>query len=259
METVNSRLKEFYLSKKLSQEEFSNKIGASQQYISAVVNNKKVLGPKVINKVKLAFPDLDLHWLLNGGDMAKASESNVVKPETVVLKEEFENNNGNRFVELPGGKYYMLMPLANFKIQAGFLDHYQDVDFLMDMEQHGMWVDKPVQGRYVAFTVSGDSMDDGTINAIPRNSIVSTRELQRHHWKDKLRYRDFPYWVIYTKQNKMPLLKEIVDHDVTNGTIQCHSLNDSPEFEDFTLPLNDIQAMFYVIDVTKNVSKKLTY
>lgn len=183
----------------------------------------------------------------------------VIKPEFVKNNERFENKNGNNFIELPNGQFYMTMPLAEFKIQAGFLDHYQDAEYLMDLQQHGMVVEKPVQGRYIAFRVSGDSMDDGSINAIPRNSIVSSRELQRQHWSSKLRYRDFPYWVIYTKQSKMPLLKEIIDHDVSTGLVTCHSLNDSPEFHDFQIHIDEIQALFYVIDVTKSVSKKLTY
>ncbi len=153
----------------------------------------------------------------------------------------------------------MLMPLAEFNIQAGLLSSYQDADFLMDLSQHGILVDKPLQGRYVAFRVNGDSMDDGSNNAITRNSIVSTRELLRHHWTDKLRYRDFPYWVIYTTQSKMPLLKEIIEHNTEEGYIVCHSLNDSPEFTDFKLHINDIQALFYVIDVSRSVSKKISY
>jgi hypothetical protein len=183
----------------------------------------------------------------------------VSQEHVVKASDDFENKNGNKFIELPNGQYYMLMPLAEFNIQAGFLSTYQDVDFLMDLSQHGILVDKPVQGRYVAFRVNGDSMDDGSSAAITRNSIVSTRELQRHLWKGKLRYRDFPYWVIYTTQSKMPLLKEIIEHNVDEGTITCHSLNDSPEFTDFTLHMNDIQALFYVIDVNRTVSKKSFY
>jgi len=189
----------------------------------------------------------------------EANNFSVIKPETVKNNEPFENKNGNNFIQLPNGQYYMTVPLAEFKVQAGFLDHYQDADYLMDLQQHGMVVEKPVQGRYVAFRVSGDSMDDGSINAIPRNSIVSTRELQRQHWSSKLRYRDFPYWIIYTRQSKLPLLKEIIDHDVATGFVTCHSLNDSPEFHDFQIHIDEIQALFYVIDVTKSVSKKLTY
>ncbi len=230
----------------LTQKELGDLIGASRE---TIINYEK---GKPIPKSKSEI----LHKVLQEGSPYL---KNVKQEEVVKISDDFENKNGNKFIELPNGQYYMLMPLAEFNVQAGFLDHYQDADFLMDLSQHGILVDKPVQGRYVAFRVAGDSMDNDTAQAITRNSIVSTRELQRHLWNSKLRYRDFPYWVVYTTQSKMPLLKEIIEHNTQEGYITCHSLNDSPEFTDFRLNIDDIQALFYVIDVNRMVSKKKVY
>lgn len=230
----------------LTQKELADMIGSSRE---TVINYEK---GRPIPKSKLDI----LHRVLEEGS---AYAKPIKGQEVVKIGDNFENKNGNQFIELPNGQFYMLMPLAEFKIQAGFLSNYQDAEFLMDLSQHGILVDKPVQGRYVAFRVNGDSMDDGSSNAITRNSIVSTRELQRHLWESKLRFKDFPYWVIYTTQSKLPLLKEITDHNVAEGYIVCHSLNDSPEFSDFKLSMNDIQALFYVIDVSKTVSRKMIY
>ena len=230
----------------LTQKELADLIGASRE---TIINYEK---GKPIPRSKSEI----LHKVLE----TDALNNTVVKQtEIVKLKADFENKNGNKFIELPNGQFYMLMPIADFNVQAGFLSNYQDADFLMDLGQHGILVDKPVQGRYVAFKVNGDSMDDGSSNAISRNSIVSTRELQRHLWNSKLRYRDFPFWVIYTTQSKMPLLKEIIEHNTEEGYIMCHSLNDSPEFTDFRLLMDDIQAPFYVIDVNRTVSRKMIY
>ncbi|WP_417351334.1 helix-turn-helix transcriptional regulator [Flavobacterium alkalisoli] len=230
----------------LTQKELADLVGASRE---TIINYEK---GKPIPKSKIEI----LNKVLYGNT---AYTTIVRSSEVVKLPVDFENKNGNKFIELPNGQFYMLMPLADFNVQAGLLSNYQDADFLMDLGQHGILVDKPVQGRYVAFKVNGDSMDDGSSNAISRNSIVSTRELQRQHWVNKLRYRDFPYWVIYTTQSKMPLLKEIIEHNTEEGYIMCHSLNDSPEFTDFKLHVNDIQALFYVIDVNRSVSKKVVY
>ncbi len=230
----------------LTQKELGDRIGASRE---TIINYEK---GKPIPKSKSEI----LNRVLSGDAVA---DKKVVGAEEIKFAHPFENKNGNQFIELPNGKFYMLMPLADFNVQAGFLDNYQDSDFLMDLSQHGIMVDKPVHGRYVAFRINGDSMDDGSSHAISRNSIVSTRELQRQHWVNKLRYRDFPYWVIYTTQSKLPLLKEIIEHNTEEGYITCHSLNDSPEFTDFRLYINDIQALFYVIDVNRSVSKKVVY
>lgn len=230
----------------LTQKELGDLIGASRETIINYEKGRAIPKSKIDILNKVLEPDNVYNKPIKGQEVVKKGEN-------------FSNKNGNNFVQLPNGQYYMLMPLAEFKIQAGFLDHYQDAEFLMDMSQHGIIVDKPVQGRYVAFRVSGDSMDDGSSNAIVRNSIVSTRELQRHLWLSKLRFKDFPYWVIYTTQSKMPLLKEITEHNVEEGYIVCRSLNDSIEYADFKLSLNDIQALFYVIDVNRTVSRKVLY
>lgn len=178
----------------------------------------------------------------------------------IIVRDPYElqisnNKNTNSFQRLPNGQYLMTMPLAEHKIQAGFLDNYQDIDVLKGMSQHGIIVDKPVKGRYLAFRVKGDSMDDGTSDAIPQNYIVATRELQRVHWTSPIRYKDFRFWVIYTTESKFPLLKEIIGHDAEKGIIRCHSLNDSPEYQDFDLSLNDVQALFYVINIQRDVAK----
>lgn len=230
----------------LTQKELADLIGASRETIINYEKGKPI--PKSKDEILSKVLDQD-----------EAHNTIVRSKEIVKLAADFENKNGNKFIELPNGQFYMLMPLADFNIQAGFLSNYQDADFLMDLSQHGILVDKPVQGRYVAFKVNGDSMDDGSSNAISRNSIVSTRELQRHLWNSKLRYRDFPFWVIYTTQSKMPLLKEIIEHNTEEGYIVCHSLNDSPEFTDFKLSIDDVQALFYVIDVNRTVSRKMIY
>lgn len=186
----------------------------------------------------------------------------VVEQMTVndAFEMEFLNNkNANSFTKLPNGQYLMTMPLAEHKIQAGFLDVYQDIDTLQGMSQHSIIVDNPAKGRYIAFRVKGDSMDDGTSDAIPHNYIVSTRELQRQHWTSTIRYKVFRFWVIYTTESRYPLLKEIIGHDVEKGVIKCHSLNDAPEYKDFELSLNDVQALFYVIDVNRPVAKRDYY
>ena len=83
------------------------------------------------------------------------------------------------------------------------------------------------------------------------------RELQRKDWTSKLRINDFPYWVIATTESNYPLLKQITHHNVEKGIITCHSLNDGPEYQDFDLHLNNVTALFYVIDVNRTITNKI--
>lgn len=252
-----------------SQNAFAAMIGVTQSNINRLFRiddrNKEVpnvlKSRSVLTAIKNKFPFADIEWFKKeegAVEPPSVNEADLVVREPYVM-DYVENSNYNTFMKLPNGQYLMTMPLAEFAIQAGFLDHYQDLEFLADMPVHSIIVDKPVKGRYVAYRVKGDSMDSGKNDAIMQNNIVACRELQMVHWSSKIRFKDFPYWVIYTTQSQYPLLKEIVAHDTQNGTIRCHSLNEAPEYTDFELSLNDVQALFYVVDVSRSVSKKINY
>lgn len=237
----------------MTQESFGDAIGVSKRTIVKYENGHPV--PE--SKVKLIRLISEQNAT---SDEVNQDSSLVLIPVTDPYKMDFfENNNANSFMKLENGQYLMTMPLAEFSIQAGLLDHYQDIEYIKEMAKHSIIVDEPARGRYMAFRVKGDSMDNGTSDAILHDSVVSTRELQRQHWTNKIRYNDFPYWVIYTTESRYPLLKQIIDHDVERGIIKCHSLNDGPEFPDFDLSLDTVQALFYVIDVSRKLSKKGIY
>lgn len=226
--------------------------------LTHIETGRNKISEKLANDIVDVYPEISYDWLLKGeGDMIvgntrEPEELSVTDPHELEIS---QNKNANGFSKLQNGQYLMTMPLADYSIQAGFLDVYQDIEVMAGLSQHSIIVDKPVKGRYVAFRVKGDSMDDGTSDAIPQNYIVSTRELQRQHWTSTIRYKDFRFWVIYTTQSKLPMLKEIIGHDVAKGIIKCHSLNDAPEYSDFELSLNEVQALFYVIDINRNVAK----
>lgn len=231
-----------------------------QQSTLSNYKSGKITPKKATINLIASFFKVNPQWLEYGdGDMNVLSIDNDTVTNDVFELEFSENNNSNSFMKLENGQFLMTMPLAEFNIQAGLLDHYQDIEFMKGLNKHSIIVDQPVKGRYMAFRVKGDSMDDGTNNAIVPNSIVSTRELQRQHWTSSLRIKDFEYWVIYTTESKFPLLKQIVAHNVQEGIITCHSLNDGPEYKDFELSLNDVQALFYVVDVHRQLSKKISY
>ena len=126
------------------------------------------------------------------------------------------------------------------------LEQYNDSQDVPNNEMRGIYGESPAEGRYAAFKVLGDSMDDGTIEGFRKGSILKCRELQKGHWQTSLNFKDFPYWVIYTKHARLPLVKQIIEHNSQDGYILCHSLNNDLRYRNFQLELNDIQAMFYV-------------
>lgn len=85
-ETVKDRLIAFIAYKGLSKNKFETMCGLSRRYVS---NISKSIQPEIIEKISLAFPELDMGWVLTGsGAMIKAPEQNPdTKPGLLIPDE----------------------------------------------------------------------------------------------------------------------------------------------------------------------------
>ncbi|MDR2913678.1 MAG: XRE family transcriptional regulator [Tannerella sp.] len=208
------------------------------------------VGSGVLYKILEKFPQISQPWLFDGtGDMLKKDFiSNVVSvPAEEDHDGEFTDSfNGAKFFDLKNGKYQMSVPLVPFFAYGKFAN---DADSLEPdnegWENESFEVDGIVRGKYFAFEVKGDSMDDESRNSFEEGDRVLARELNNAHWKDGIRYKKYPYWVIVFDSSV--LIKQIIDHNMETGEITCHSLNKSPEYCDFKLSLNKVRKLYNVV------------
>lgn len=158
---------------------------------------------------------------------------------------------GSIIEELPNGKFLLTVPMVPYKAHATYISEFTDADFIQDLTKVSFIVDRVPRGKYQAFEIINDSMNDATLDrppsrdAILSGDIVLGRELGRQHWTSKLNINGYPYWIIVTHHNI--ICKEIVHHDIEKGIITCHSLNSSPEFQDFDLKLDECHQLFNII------------
>lgn len=160
-------------------------------------------------------------------------------------------SSGVKYYELPNGKYRMRVPLIPIEAYAKYIDEYRDAEFIDNLEETEFIVDKIGHGRYFAFEIKGDSMDDGSIKSIPHGSTVLARELKREHWIDGngLKTKDYPYWIIVL--DNTILCKQIIKQDKIQGKYICHSLNPSKEYNsDFDVNIDDIKQLLNIIQKT---------
>ncbi len=222
------KIKEVYLNK------VSDELGISSDWLKKNIGDWKNRQP---NNLDLAREYLQSQY----------KEIKVNNP----LEMDYTENRFNQYLKVGERQYVMVMPLLGYSAQAGFLDNQQDAEFIAELEKHSIITEKPRSGKYVAFRAKGQSMDNGVAGeAIQHGNIITGRELQKHLWKNKLHLHKFKNWVIYTTKSSMPIVKEIVSHDVEKGIIKCRSLNTAPEYQDFELSLNDVTGLFNVVDVS---------
>lgn len=232
--TVTDRLKTYLRFLKITNSEFERSIGASNGYINSI---RKGIGVDKLEQIEQCYPTLNIDWLVKGeGEMLKDIEYDL-NPYLVTKA-------GSKFFEMPNGAFLMTVPFVPIQAYAKYVDEKRDyVDEVTD--QYSFIVPQIGHGRYMAFEIKGDSMDDNTRASLSDGDIVLGRELSRDLWRNKLHINEFPNWIIVL--DNTILCKQIIDHDVEKGTITCHSLNPSPEYADFKLSFNEIRQMFNIV------------
>lgn len=224
--TVKERLIQFLSYKKIGQKKFAETCGLSAGYVNAI---RKSIQPDKISKIAMQFPELNTGWLLTGnGEMLNPSE---IKPVSNV---EFLN-----------------IPFLPIHAQGGYGRGYGDHEYIESLPTYPVIVDKNYKGKYRVFEVDGDSMDDGTRNAIYNGDKVLCREVKRELWTSKLHYKDW-YFVICMKNDGITI-KQITAHDVEKGIIRCHPLN--PIFDDFEVELNEVAELYNVIKIVERSAR----
>lgn len=229
----------------LTQKEFADLVGKSMRTIITWEKSEE-LSQSQITLINTIFEKHEITTHNN-------TETN--EPLTSYIK----TKAGLHYEELSNGKYILTTPLVPIKAQASYVSEYQDADFIDRLEKVNWIVDKIGHGEYRTFEIMNDSMNDATLekeasrSAILHGDYVLGRKLLKEKWKNKLHFdgvNGYPFWVIVHKDTVM--CKQIIDHDVSKGTITCHSLNDSPEFPDFQINLNDVKELYNICKKQNN-------
>ena len=214
----------------LNKNSFSKAIGISNNVtITRIINEKRSPSKSTCEKIVAAFPKYNLTWLLTG-------EGNMLTDITSL--------NEASFIDKP---IILHVPLVSQYAQAGYLCGYADAAYMATLPTIPYIVDHEAQGHYVAFEVKGDSMNDGTEDAILEGDRLLCREIMPHLWADsKLHIRKWDFVIVHTEGI---LVKRIINHDVENHTITIHSLNSM--YPDKVINLSDVKQIFNVIELQR--------
>lgn len=229
--TVKERLKLYLKQKNINASEFGRTIGVSNAYISSIVQS---IPPDKLQRITLNYPDLNTGWLLTGdGEMLKNS----------ALKSDAREKEINEFVHVP------MVPV---RAKAGYLIGYGDQEYVDTLPTIPVITDRTFHGKYRCFEVEGDSMDDGSRDALCDRDVVLCREIRRDLWQYKLHINDWDFVIVHKEGI---LIKRIVEHNVDRGTITCHSLN--PMFgPDFTVNLLDVYELYNVLKIVDRSTRR---
>lgn len=223
-------LKKYIDYKGISVLSFEKSVG-TRSTIDKAIKNDSNLRSDLLAKIIETYPEISPSWLLTGeGRMIikNGSDKNEAEPISIMYKK---------------------VHRVPIHAQAGFLNGYGDEAYMTELPTELWEVDKEYKGEYLCFEVRGDSMDDNSANSILEGDRVLCREIQRHHWVNKLHINKWNFVIVHKEEGI--IVKRISDHNVEKGIITCHSLN--PYYDDFQVNLNDVIALFNVVDMKRNL------
>ena len=222
---------------------FADKMGVTEFVVSNWV--KRGAGTSVIMKIKNAFPEVSVEWLLSGeGEMLKDAHADEAPQKPHKAPKEVE-------VVPDGSRIIQTLPIIPIEAQAGigkgFLydkDPSQDPEEIYDeFDSMEVVLERETSDRYKLFRVKGDSMTDGTLNSICSGDVILCREVYPEDWKLGLTNNRFPNVVVVIEEEGI-LIKRLIKHSKKKETISLHSIN--PQYEDFTVDLKNVRAFYYV-------------
>ncbi|OHT44469.1 LexA family transcriptional regulator [Flavobacterium tructae] len=201
--------------------------------------------------------EVGINKILNG------SSQNPRKSTLKMLEEFLINypNNGNNITQqnitsnannLLFSTNVMHVPLVNQYAYAGYMNGFNDPEFIEELPKIPFIVEKEHKGEYMCFEVKGDSMDNGTHESYLERDILLCRNVRRDFWKSKLHIDKWDFVII--DKNSGICVKRIIKHDVENGIITCHSLNDY--YEDFDIDLRNVSKIFNIVDIQRKRNRR---
>ncbi len=227
-------LKQLRRKKDISQTELANHIGVSLRTIQLYEKKNANIPIKNLTKIahffEMTIAELYLHEVNDMG-------------EPYMRKQPF-TKHGSIFYPLDHGKYLLMAPLVLMEQYGDYLEKLKKATSKKTPFQIGFVIDLLEDGPYIAFEVAGDAMNNKTVEAIPNKAIVLGLNLKKETLtENKGNLWNKPYVLVC--KNRI-ICKQLMGYDPAKNSIQCHNLNNSPEYQDFEVPMDDVIQVFKV-------------
>ncbi|MEZ4809920.1 MAG: helix-turn-helix domain-containing protein [Allomuricauda sp.] len=228
-------LKQLRRKKNISQTDLAHEIGVSLRTVQLYERKNANIPIKNLTKIadyfEMTIAELYLHEVHDIG-------------EGYIRKQPF-TKHGSVFYPLDHGKYLIMAPLVLMEHYDGYIEKLKERDIAKNPFQAGFVIDHLEDRTYAAFEITGDSMDDHSLDAVPNKAIVLGSELSKNvvaKGSDDLWNK--PY-VLVCKDRI--ICKQLTGLNDGKRTIHCHNLNTSPEYQDFELSLEEILQVFRIV------------
>lgn len=228
-------LKQLRRKKNISQTDLAREIGVSLRTIQLYERKDANIPIKNLTKIaeyfEMTIAELYLHEVNDIG-------------ENYIRKQPF-TKHGSIFYPLDHGKYLIMAPLVLMEHYDGYIENIKEQYDKNHPFQAGFVIDFLEDEIYTAFEITGDSMDNDSVHAIPNKAIVLGLEIHKKAFtKGDTTLWNKPYVLVCEDRI---ICKQITGFNREHETLHCHNLNSSPEYQDFELPLDEVLQVFRIV------------
>jgi len=264
LKNLEIAIKEKFIKKGLAAQALNMNQGNLSKLIATPEEAVNNLWNTTIVKLEKTFPEYNIDWLLGKSDVKYSSDQhnnfqiNNLKTQLnsngnilgdIPYNEiaMFDEDGNTKFYEISPGVYRMKVPLISETAKAGVLSGFADAEYIEDQEYIVTTVYRYHKGKYKAFRVMGDSMDVDKRTTFIHGDVVIGREIAPELWKSRFHTHKYPFYIFVTKNDGI-IFKELIDHNVNEGIVTLHSLNEDKEtYPDFTVDLKEVAFIYNVV------------
>lgn len=227
-------LKQLRKKKKISQSDLADIVGVSLRTIQLYEKENANIPIKNLSKIAEYFE--------MGIDRLYAKEVN--ESDIIYDSGNADLGKAHTIRKLGPGKYLLSVPLLVESEQLAHVDKIDDMKYLNTLPQVGFLVNQVSVGKYLAFEILNNSMDNGLVNRIPQKSMVLGKRVAEKELLKKI--KDESVQGILICSNTI-MCKNITWYNKEKKSILCHSLNGSPEYPDFEVALSEVSEIYKII------------
>ncbi|MDY3884225.1 helix-turn-helix transcriptional regulator, partial [Porphyromonas somerae] len=138
---------------------------------------------------------------------------------------------------------FVKVPVVPYGARAGVTGDYEQIFASDEYESVMIPKDKVRGGKYLVFTVTGDSMEP----ELRARDRILAKHVEHTYWQEMpLHIHSYRVWVLITRDEGI-LTKQIVEHNVAERTVRLHSFN--PIYPDFTISLEGVLDIFHATEI----------
>ncbi len=229
-------LKQLRSKKSINQIDLAKAVGVSLRTIQLYERKRANIPIKNLTKIAAYF---------GVGIADLYSQEGVGESGSIYEKRAISDDKSHSIAKLAPGKYLVTVPLVISKHQNDYIKEHNNEAFIKSMPSIGFVIEQVAMAHYVAFEIINSSMDDGTRNGLPVNSIVLGKLIVHGKIYGMLQENPEMLWIIVHKDSIM--CKQILSYDKKGKAIICHSLKPSPEYGDFEIQMGDVLQFFSIL------------